>query len=144
MWFIFALLSAVFWGADYVICEKLLKEGVGPAFIMLMTTLISLPFYLGLSYFSGQLKTGLSQMTVSFDLLFLIIIMSLMSVAANLFILLGVQEKNATLVSLIEISYPVFVLLFAWWFFNDFQLNASNAFGALLIFTGIGLVIWKS
>ncbi|MGA2053413.1 MAG: EamA family transporter, partial [Opitutales bacterium] len=54
--------------------------------------------------------------------------------------LLAIQHKNATLASLIEISYPFFVALFAWLLFRDVQLSWATALGGLLILAGIAII----
>jgi drug/metabolite transporter (DMT)-like permease len=47
------------------------------------------------------------------------------------------SAKNPTLVSLIEISYPLFVIIFTWILFREFQLTPSTLFGAVLILAGV-------
>jgi drug/metabolite transporter (DMT)-like permease len=55
-----------------------------------------------------------------------------------------VRGRNATLASLIEISYPAFVAVFAWLLFREWQLNAGVLLGALLVFAGCTLIIVNS
>ena len=57
---------------------------------------------------------------------------------------LAVRGRNATLASLIEISYPAFVAVFAWLLFREWQLNAGVLFGAVLVVTGSVLIIVNS
>lgn len=49
--------------------------------------------------------------------------------------------KNPTLVALIEISYPIFVVLFAWLFFREMQLNAVTLCGGVLVLAGVAVII---
>ena len=49
--------------------------------------------------------------------------------------------KNPTLVSLIEISYPLFVVLFTWIFFREMQLNPVTCVGGLLVLAGVAVII---
>jgi drug/metabolite transporter (DMT)-like permease len=51
------------------------------------------------------------------------------------------SAKNPTLASLIEISYPFFVVLFTWVFFRQCQLNLSTMIGGLLILAGVFVII---
>ena len=51
------------------------------------------------------------------------------------------SAKNPTLASLIEISYPIFVVVFAWLFFREMQLNAMTLFGGLLVLAGVSVII---
>jgi len=55
-----------------------------------------------------------------------------------------VRGRNATLASLIEISYPAFVAIFAWLLFREWQLNAGVLAGAALVFAGTALIIVNS
>lgn len=54
---------------------------------------------------------------------------------------LAIGGKNPTLTSLIEISYPLFVLLFTWLFFREVPLNIMAALGALLVLSGVALIL---
>ena len=49
--------------------------------------------------------------------------------------------KNATLASLVEISYPLFVVLFTWLFFRDFQLHWMTFLGGAFVIVGVFLII---
>ena len=51
------------------------------------------------------------------------------------------SAKNPTLASLIEISYPLFVVLFAWIFFREMQLNTITICGGLLVIAGVAVII---
>jgi drug/metabolite transporter (DMT)-like permease len=62
------------------------------------------------------------------------------SAAGALLIYMAIGEKNATLASLIEISYPFFVAVFAWVFFRDMQFNLATIFGGILILSGVAVV----
>jgi drug/metabolite transporter (DMT)-like permease len=62
------------------------------------------------------------------------------SAAGALLIYIAIGEKNATLASLIEISYPFFVAVFAWLFFRETQFSWPTVFGGLLILGGVAVV----
>ncbi len=65
-------------------------------------------------------------------------------VAASLGALLtymAIGEKNPTLASIIEISYPLFVVMFTWVFFQEFQLNAMTCLGAFFVVFGVMLIL---
>jgi len=66
------------------------------------------------------------------------LLVSLASAAVGgLLIYVAIGEKNATLASLIEISYPFFVALFAWIFFRETHFNLATIAGGLLILGGV-------
>ena len=52
----------------------------------------------------------------------------------------AMSDKNPTLVSLIEISYPLFVILFAWVFFREMQLNMITMLGGILVLAGVVVI----
>jgi drug/metabolite transporter (DMT)-like permease len=54
----------------------------------------------------------------------------------------AMSAKNPTLASLIEISYPLFVVLFAWIFFREMQLNAVTLCGGLLVVAGVTVIFF--
>ena len=49
--------------------------------------------------------------------------------------------KNPSLVALIEISYPIFVVMFSWIFFRQMELNVMTFCGGLLILAGVSIII---
>ena len=75
------------------------------------------------------------------QILFYTIVAALCIVGGNYFIFLSLNEKNATLTSIVEISYPFFVALFSWLLFRDSQLNLSIFVGGLFIFAGVVLIL---
>ena len=74
----------------------------------------------------------------------LIGIIALTSLAGTVLLYLAVRGRNATLASLIEISYPAFVAVFAWLLFREWQLNIGVLLGALLVAVGSTLIIVNS
>ena len=63
------------------------------------------------------------------------------AISASVLLFVSIDSKNATLASLIEISYPVFVVLFAYVLFRDVHLNASVLVGGLLVFAGVAIIV---
>ena len=60
--------------------------------------------------------------------------------AAGLLIFLSIGAKNATLASLIEVTYPIFTAFFAWLLFRQATLNTATVIGAAFIFLGVLIV----
>jgi drug/metabolite transporter (DMT)-like permease len=73
-----------------------------------------------------------------------ILALALTSLSASALLFSSIGSKNATLASLIEISYPVFVAGFAFLLFRETQASASVMIGALLVFAGVGVIIFQS
>lgn len=143
-WFFFALATAVFWGAGYAISEKILQSGISPAFFMFFLCVISAPLYLAYGlwhqsmgsswavFSSDNYKIGLTLVGVCFVFIF-----------GNLFIYQAISMKNATHANLIEISYPIFTILFTWLFYRNYHLDWTTAIGGLLILSGTLLILYK-
>lgn len=145
LWFFAALGSALLWGFSYALSEKLFKHYELPLpFFMMMTGGIYFAACIGMVLFTQNLKPGLEIVSGNHKLMGEILIVALTYVIGAFLIFFAISEKNATLANLIEISYPVFTLIFAWFLFREIQINWQGALGGLLIFSGIGLIFWKS
>jgi drug/metabolite transporter (DMT)-like permease len=92
------------------------------------------------SYFSGRLKPDLLEVFNSKKLLWLLIGGIVTATLADLFIGLSIQTKNATLSGLIEISYPLFIALFAYIIYKETELNIGTIIGGSLVFIGVFLI----
>ena len=64
----------------------------------------------------------------------------LLSALAGFLIITAIGSKNAPVCALIEISYPLFTVLFCWLFFGESHLNWQTCVGAVMIFGGIIVV----
>jgi drug/metabolite transporter (DMT)-like permease len=140
MWFIYALSAAIIWGISYAASGRVIERGVPP--IVFFTLYATVATIMGLSVLAatGRLAhlTRISQ-TIGDDWLWLLVAV-ITSCVGVLLIYMAIGEKNATLVSLIEISYPVFVAFFAWLFFRQIQFNLMTIVGAVMILGGVAVV----
>ncbi|MFA5592075.1 MAG: EamA family transporter [Micavibrio sp.] len=144
LWFFYALGSAIIWGFSYALSEKVLKAGIQPSFLMVVTGVITLFGSIALCTSLGQFKSGLNLLSNDKSLLAVIFAVAVSYVVGNLLIYMAVAAKNATYASLIEISYPAFVALFAFLFYKEVQFSFYTAMGGLLIFTGVAIIYTKS
>ena len=144
LWFVFALLSAIGWGAAYVFMEKVLHSGISALFFMACVNLVSAPILLALSLKMGGIKSSIDTLKTfdkaEFAMMFLT---GALFTAGSVMIAYAVQLKNATHVNLIEISYPLFTILFSYLFFRNVHLDMTAALGAVLIFSGTALILYK-
>jgi uncharacterized membrane protein len=144
MWFVYALSAAVIWGISYAASGRAIERGIPP--VLFFTLYAAVATAMGLATLAVTGKLGsLSRIgqAIGDDLIWLVIAAITSGVGA-LLIYLAIGEKNATLASLIEISYPVFVAFFAWLFFREVQFNALTLVGAVLILGGVTLVYWAN
>jgi drug/metabolite transporter (DMT)-like permease len=140
-WYVAAIGAAVAWGLHYPLIDFALKR-VSLASVLVLTAvpiLLLAPFYhrtLAADFQAWRTLPGNEQLTI--------LALMLSSLAGTLLLFLSIAGKNATLAALLEITYPVFVVLFAWLLFREWHVSASVALGALLVFAGVGLIIWNN
>lgn len=138
-WYLAALAAAVVWGLHYPLVAHALRHlsAVG----VLLLTIVGV---VGLSLIN--LKTVGQDLAVLRGLNArergMIMLLPLTSLLGSWLLYVSIGQKNATLASLIEISYPVFVALFAYVLFRETTLDALTLLGAALVFAGVGLIIW--
>lgn len=144
LWLFYALAASVLWGLYYLLSEKIMGQGIHPAFLMLCQNAVTLPLYVLACMAGGHMRPGVAALTADgFRMPLLLLFYALVILCANLFVLSGIAARNATLVNLIEISYPLFTCLFAWLLFRDVQITAGAAAGAVLIVAGIAVIYLK-
>lgn len=140
MWFVYALLAAVIWGISYAASGRVIERGVTPvAFFFMYSTfgILATGAYLGSTGGFGTMAGQIKGLEADWKWLAIAIVSS---VAGAFLIYMAISEKNATLASLIEISYPFFVAIFAWVFFRDTQFNWQTILGGALILGGVAVV----
>ncbi len=140
MWFIYALSAAVIWGISYAASGRAIERGLSPLVFFTLYAAVATVMGLGALLATGKLGslTRIGQ-TIGDDVIWLWVAVITSGIGA-LLIYLAIGEKNATLASLIEISYPVFVAFFAWLFFREVQFNGLTLVGAALILGGVTVV----
>jgi len=140
-WYVAAFAAAVVWGVHYPLLDHALKR-ISLVSVLLLT---ALPIALIAMFFHRQIAADVAIVRVlpSSEQLAIAAI-ALTSSAASVLLFMSIGAKNATLASLIEISYPVFVALFAYVLFRESALNTAVLLGAALIFAGVGIIIFNT
>jgi DME family drug/metabolite transporter len=143
-WYSFALGAAMMWGLAYVLAEELIqKRGVPPSFLIFIEAFVAIPLYIVLVSVVGGFKEGIVAMFSQKSTAIMLLLLGFLVMLGNYFIVQSVSSKNATMTSFIEISYPLFTILFVWLFLGKFDLNLYTLAGAILIMTGVGVMILK-
>jgi len=140
-WYVAALGAAIVWGMHYPLIDFAMKR-LSVYSILLISVL---PVFFLMPLFLKQLATDVDK----FKLMptseqWLVAAIGLTSTLGAVLLYYSVSSKNATLASLIEITYPVFVVLFAYLFFRQVHVNASVILGGLMILVGAGLIIYNN
>ncbi|MDH5764389.1 MAG: DMT family transporter [Gammaproteobacteria bacterium] len=137
-WYITALSAALVWGIHYPLIGYALKKI--SVFSVLFLTLIPLvfitPFFANHLIHDYKIFTEL-ETTVKLTILTI----GLTSLLGSVLLFLSIESKNATLTSLIEITYPVFVALFSFFLFKHTHFNSSVILGGILVIAGAGIII---
>jgi len=140
-WYVAAMGAAVVWGLHYPLVGFALKR----VSILTVLVLLTLPVLLIVPF---MIKTLVQDVAVLRALgwgdRLTILSLAVTSLLGAVLLFYSIAGKNATLAALLEITYPLFVALFAWLLFREFHLNTSVALGALLIFAGTALIIWQN
>jgi len=140
-WYVAATGAAIVWGIHYPLIDFAMKRlsVYGVLLISVLPVLFLMPVFL----------RDLARDVDTFKLLpaneqWLIAAIGLTSTLGAVLLYLSVSSKNATLASIIEITYPVFVVLFAYLLFRQVHINTSVIFGGLMILAGASLIIYNN
>ena len=137
-WYLTAIAAALVWGLHYPLIDNALRK----LSVMSVLLLTAVPVLLVAPWFRRTLVADYRTLAqLSWNDRLPILALGLTSFSASVLLFLSIESKNATLASLIEISYPVFVALFAYVLFREMHLNASVLTGSVLVFLGVGIII---
>src|SRR3989344_73581 len=114
--FIYAIGAAITWGLVYAIDQKILS-GVAPMTLLFIDSIIAAIIMLPFIFFSnGSIKEVIVSGKSSWSL---IIISVALATLANFLIFSGIKNLDASTASIIEITYPFFVVLFSYILFRS-------------------------
>ena len=140
-WYVTALGAALIWGVHYPLVDFALKRI--SVFSVLMLTV--LPIVLLMPVFMRDIARDLDAVRGLPGIeQGMIAAIGLTSLLGAVLLYLSIAGKNATLASLIEITYPLFVAFFAYAIFRPVHVNASVIVGGLLVMAGAGLIIYNN
>lgn len=138
MWLTFAILAAVLWGLNYTIAERLLQS-ISPVTLLAFEMVVGSIIFIIAAYFTN-LKSDTTTLITHRATLVLTIIEIITVVMANLFIVYSIRYKNATVAGMVELTYPLFTILFTWLLFRENHVNFPVALGSLFIILGVVLI----
>jgi uncharacterized membrane protein len=140
LWLLYALGAAVIWGINYAVSGRLLERGMSPQTLFFVDMIFGTLALAAILTVTGRWSaTAMEIRSARPDLLWLVLAV-LAATTAGLLIFMSIQAKNATVASLIEVSYPLFTAFFAYILFRQNTINAATLIGALLIFAGVLIV----
>jgi len=138
-WLFLALLTAIFWGLTYASTEQVTRF-VDPKTYLTFSCVVGAILYSLWGYFDGtlskDLNTGGLQKGIGFALL-----ASLAAFIASYCSVAAVKLGGASYASIVEISYPVWVVAFLWLMTGANTLSWNMVIGGLVIFAGTTIVL---
>jgi len=138
-WWSYALLSAACWGMQYLLLETLFgRVEFAAAFSFLS---LANGVMVASIMFVIYPRQDWSQLWGSWPVAGLVILYLAFGTGAYVFNAYAIHQKNATMASLLEIAYPVFIILFTAIFLRKVHLNLMGFAGAFLIVGGSVLVV---
>ena len=140
-WYIAALGAAITWGIYYPLVDMALKRISLYSVVLLSMIPVLLAMPLFIRTLSNDIET-VKALPVSEQ--WVIVSLGLIGLFGEVMVYLAISGKNATLASLIEMTYPLFVVIFAYLFYRQLHVNTSVFVGGLMILVGAGIIIYNN
>lgn len=138
-WFFLALGASVIWGLTYAINEYLLRY-LDPLIILFISSFFIWVGLGGYFIFTHHVHDTIQKFSGHYKLLGAMAAYIFFYLIAALLILKSIDVGNASLSALIESSYPLFTMGFAYLILREVQFNWGVAAGAGLILAGLVVV----
>lgn len=133
--FIYALAAAVTWGLVYALDQRILVKTT-PLNLLFAGTVVTAIFLLPVVFmgnpFTAILKSGTTNVA-------LIVLTCFLNFAAAWFIYLSIQSVGASSATMIEMTYPFFVVLFSYFLFGQ-GITPTIALGGFFLFIGAFII----
>jgi len=140
-WYVAALAAAITWGIYYPLVDMALKKI--SLFSVILLSMI--PILLVLPFFVRTVSQDVATVrAIPATEQWIIVSIGLIGLFGEVMVYLAIAGKNATLASLIEMTYPLFIVLFAFLFYRQLDVTPSVLVGGLLILSGAGLIIYNN
>ena len=141
IWFYMSLATAILWGITYTGTEQIVKH-VDMKTYLAFSCVVSAAIYLIWGYFDGCIKKDLigDGLYIAGPWIALGTICSFLACYSSV---AAVKYGGASYASIIEISYPVWVVIFTSMVTGKNQITPSTILGGILIFCGT-LVVMRS
>jgi drug/metabolite transporter (DMT)-like permease len=137
-WFWYALSASILWGVSYVINQYVLKQFTIIQvlfFESIFLILVFLPYLL----YTDQLKDMAIKLQ-NWNMLKMLLAGAIIYVIAVIFILKSITASNASLAAVVEASYPIFTMLFAYLLLGEIQFSIMTLVGTSFIITGLIII----
>jgi drug/metabolite transporter (DMT)-like permease len=140
VWFTMELAAAVCWGLSYALSENILKNHMSVPVYMLLSSLVGTFFSMLLVLATASGRQGWKELLANPTVAAGPALNACLYFVGTILVYSAIQRHNATSVGFVEITYPLFTALFAFWLFGAIQINPSIIAGSLLILAGLVII----
>ena len=132
-----ALLGAVMFSTKAVFVKLAYQHDIDSVTLLMFRMLFSLPFFIGIAYFSSRNKSAYQPTRKDYRSILLLGIAGYY--LASYFDFQGLQYISASLERLVLFTYPTIVVLIGVFYFKE-KLNSYQIFALILTYIGIAIV----
>jgi drug/metabolite transporter (DMT)-like permease len=143
LWIILSLTAAALWGLDYALTERALTKVSIPT-LMILHLVATIMVVLIYAFIKGGIMNDFNIIMNDKKLALMILIAVLSAAIAGILIYASIVAKNAALSGLVEISYPIFIIIFSYLIFGQNSINKFTILGGAMIFTGVAIIYLRS
>ena len=135
MWFILSIVASICWGLQYSSYGAKLTRIPSEQYTLMYYFFVTCVYAIYIFFFKTEKFIQLEKSEMGWMTLNV-----LSGAIASLLITISIQHKNATQSSLVEISYPFFVMFFSVLLFKENFPSYKAIIGSIMIFFGIFLI----
>lgn len=137
MWLAYAVLAAAIWGLDYLLLERLFRGRVSPMFLLSIQMAVGALVTGAIGLLSGDFRLNLAALATNPAIWAVVLLSILTFVLGNYLIALSIREGSAIAAGFVEISYPLFIVLFSVLIFGIGQFNVMTVVGGGVVMLGV-------
>lgn len=144
-WIIYGLVASILWGSSYAASGPILRSKMAPLVFYFCYSFVGMLVAAVVLVAGGKGVLLVSQVRELERRDACWFLFSLVSASVGAWMTYqAVGAKNASLASMIEISYPLFVMIFTWIFFREMELNTMTFMGGCFVILGVLLIMKNS
>jgi drug/metabolite transporter (DMT)-like permease len=140
MWFTYAVAASALWGLEYALMGRLFDGRISPLFLLSIQMLFGALILCTVCVVSGTFAAEAGVAVKSPEIMRLVFFSILVFTLGSYMIATSIQGGNALVAGLVEISYPLFILVFTLALGWAEPIGARALIGGLLIVAGAAII----
>jgi drug/metabolite transporter (DMT)-like permease len=137
MWMVYALCASALWGLEYVLLGRLFNDRISPLFLLSIQMLVGAIALGSVCLLTGTFSSEVGNATRNWTVILQISFSAVVFTLGSFFIAISIQEGNPLLAGLVEISYPLFILIFSLSFGFSETISFRTLLGGFTVIVGI-------